>query len=142
MGHDITRVIFYRDAGRWYQRTYGIRLDGVLVAYLDRNETRSIPIPPGYHVAHAHVKGAEAGSRKLEFMAPEGAGVRIRVEYAGRFLIGQWRGFTTTRFLRLVVETEGIEHHEQPGAITRALGRRRAGSGRKREKRSGPIRPF
>ncbi|GIH11916.1 hypothetical protein [Rugosimonospora africana] len=141
-----TRAIFYRGEGRSYQRTYGVRLDGEVVALLERNETRSVPISPGYHVAQAFVKGGRGtlvGSRRLEFQAPEGSGVRIRVEYAGSFLIGLWRAFTTNRWLRLVVETEGVDHHEQPGAIAAAVLRRRARSGQRRERRQeGPIRPF
>jgi hypothetical protein len=41
------------------------------------------------------------------------------VDYAGRFLVGLWRAFTFTRWLRLVVESEGVEHDTQPGAFAR-----------------------
>ncbi|HEY2673420.1 MAG TPA: hypothetical protein VGJ07_24040 [Rugosimonospora sp.] len=139
--HD-PRVIFYRGPGRWYQRTYGVKLDGAIVARLRRGETRSVPIQPGYHVAQAYLPNAAAGSRKLEFEALPGAAIRIRVDYAGHFLVGLWRAFTFTRWLRLVVESEGVEHHTQPGAFATAARRRRSPSRRGNRSANGPVRPF
>jgi hypothetical protein len=67
-----------------------------------RGQGISVPVSPGVHTARAGV--AATGSRPVEFDAQPDSPVRIRVEYAGRVLLGVWRGFTTTHWLRLVVE--------------------------------------
>ncbi|GAA5200777.1 hypothetical protein GCM10023322_79380 [Rugosimonospora acidiphila] len=96
-------VVFYRRRGRWYQqRAYFIKLDGVPTVKVRRGQGVSVLVRPGVHTARAGV--AATLSRPVEFEAQPDSQVRIRVEYASRFLLGLWRGFTITRWLRLVVE--------------------------------------
>jgi hypothetical protein len=70
-----------------------------------RRQEVSVPVRPGDHTARARVAGT--GSGPVEFEVRPGSQVRVRVEYAGRFLVGLWRGFTLTHWLRLVVESQG-----------------------------------
>lgn len=101
--HHEAWVVFYRRRDRWYQqRSYWIQRDGVPAVRVRRGQEVSVLIRPGPHVAQARV--AATGSRPVEFDARPSSQVRVRVEYAGRFLLGLWRGLTFTGWLRLVVE--------------------------------------
>lgn len=106
-------VVFYRRRGHWYQqRAYQIKIDGVPVVKVRRGQGITVPVSPGVHTARADV--AATGSRAVEFEAQPDSPVRIRAEYAGRFLLGLWRAFTFVHWLRLVVEPQAQLPEREP----------------------------
>lgn len=76
-------VVFVRPPSRWRDRlrSYGLVIDGQPCGKIRSGSEVSVEVPPGRHVAQAHIDWT--GSPELAFSAEPGELVRLKVEPAG-----------------------------------------------------------